>query len=315
MAHYLWYSAKHRSLTFFSAANPAIPFGGMLDESKEAIDRIIPPQYRPTTVLYDPSMSLTAQLTAAHLNYPIIIKPDIGLKGHHVYNIKNSTEAQGLIGTLDMGRRWLLQEYIDYEREYALLVARWPDSDKIEILSLIEKKYPTVVGDGISTLKDLILEHPHPYLCKPTVLKRWEAKSASIPESGTSIIIDNIGNYSRGATFHSLMDCISADFCKECSNYLQGFNQLYFYRMDLKADDQRALASGHFKIVEVNGTKSEPLHIYDKRHTFWQNARHIKRHWQIMSEISRFNTDKGFELPSFSDGIAAVKSVKQMLAT
>jgi hypothetical protein len=302
-------------MTFFSAANPAIPFGGMLDESKEAIDHLIPAIYRPKTVVYDPLTDLINQLQTAGLTYPIIIKPDIGLKGHHVYKVSGHTHARELLESLDMGRQWLLQEYINYDKEYALLIAKWPDTQKTEVLSLIEKKYPTVTGDGTTSLKDLILNHPHPYLCKETVLNRWKDKWTWVPDVDVSVTVHSIGNYGKGASFHSLMRHIDTKFCQDCAEAVEGFGQLYFYRMDLKANDQAAIAAGNFKVIEINGAKSEPLHIYDKCHSFWQNAKDIKRHWQILSTISELNTAGGFELPSFTDGMSALRSVREMLAS
>lgn len=317
MLHFIYHSARHKSFTFFSAANPAIPFGGMLDESKAELDQIIPARYRPITRIYEHAQELDDQLRSTGLSYPIIIKPDIGLKGHHVHKVNTKAEALSHLGSLDHSRKWLLQEYIDYQREFALLFARDPLCQSGQVLSLIEKRYPTVLGDGRQTLKHLILEHPHPFLRKEIVLKKWKSRWAWIPENGKMVRIDDVGNYSRGATFHSEMHTVDPDFVQQCCGALQDFDGLYFYRMDLKANCVEDIAKGAFKVIEVNGAKSEPLHIYDQDRSFWQNAVDIKYHWTVLSSISATvrQQDHTYVLPSFSDGIEAARSVKRMLAS
>lgn len=314
MVHYLWYSAKHGSMTFFSAANPAIPFGGMLDESKEAIDAMIPASYRPTTIVYDPRHSLASQLLTANLSYPLIIKPDIGLKGHQVHKVVDEQAAQALLHQLDASRSWLLQEYVAYKKEFALLYYRYPTEGGYGVLSLIEKCYPTVTGDGRRNLGQLIREHPHPYLDKESVLEQLVTDLLLVPAEGQRITIGHVGNYGKGATFRSMMDTVSPAFAARCHAMFAEMKDLYFYRLDLKADSIEALLAGQYTIIEINGTKGEPLHIYDRQHSWWHNTRDIYRHWRIMSNISGQMLTTGYVLPSFREGMAAVWSLKRMLS-
>ena len=114
LAFYMVYLAiKARSAFFFSAANPAIPTGGLVGESKEDISRLIPPPYRPKTVVLkqgDTLWDITKKMEREHLEFPIIIKPIVGCRGMMVKKAHSTTDI--LTHLHEYNTAFLLEEYI-----------------------------------------------------------------------------------------------------------------------------------------------------------------------------------------------------------
>ena len=52
-------------------------------------------------------------------------------------------------------------------------------------------------------------------------------------------------------------------------------------------------------LVELNGSGSEPTHLYDPQHSLWQAWKIIMHHWHIMYIISKKNLVQGFTLPTY----------------
>jgi len=60
--YWLWLSLKARSILFFSSSNPSIETGGMMGESKAAILKLIPDQYKPLAVYASKNFSFESLL-------------------------------------------------------------------------------------------------------------------------------------------------------------------------------------------------------------------------------------------------------------
>jgi hypothetical protein len=59
----------------------------------------------------------------------------------------------------------------------------------------------------------------------------------------------------------------------------------------------------NFKIIELNGSKSEPTHMYDPKHSLFFAWKEIYKHWKIMSKIAAINKKSGTENLTLKDGI------------
>lgn len=312
MYHYLMNGARFRSMTFFSACNPAIDLGGMLHDRKTDIYSLLPEHIVPATTIITSRSAAEAFIEKNNLSFPLIVKPNVGLKGFKVYKIADENELNSFFQENDVNEReWLLQEYLDYAKEFSVLFYRYPKLKKNGVSSFIEKTYPTVIGDGKKSLKTLIDEYNNPFLIKKDVYKRFSEVLDSIPEKGTKIILDFIGNYSRGAKFHSKMEYVSEEMCFMLSSLFQKADGLNFFRVDLKSNTVDDFLKGDFKVLEINGMKSEPLHIYDAGSSFFHNSRIIKEHWSIIEKITLEQRELLKEVPSFRQGLKSLISIKK----
>ena len=110
---WLYYAIKAKSFFFFNAANPSIKNGGMAMESKKDIYDLIPPQYIPKTVLIEketPMTDIISMINNFGIQFPMIAKPDVGLKSFAVERLKNTTELKSYNDK--MSNRFLIQELI-----------------------------------------------------------------------------------------------------------------------------------------------------------------------------------------------------------
>ncbi len=119
--HYFLNGARFRSMTFFSACNPAIDLGGMLYDRKTDIYDLLPQHIVPATTIITSRSASKIFIEKNNLHFPLIVKPNVGLKGYKVYKIGNEEELDLFFRENDVNEReWLLQEYVDYEREFSV---------------------------------------------------------------------------------------------------------------------------------------------------------------------------------------------------
>jgi D-alanine-D-alanine ligase-like ATP-grasp enzyme len=314
LVHYFLYSAKFRSFTFFSACDPAIELGGMLDENKSDIYALLPSQYVPNTINVTPETFQSSMIEEHGLKFPLIVKPNIGFKGYKVVLVHTVEGILKYLQGQDQDREWLIQEYLDYEREYSLLYYRYPDGSKAGITSLIEKVYPSVSGDGKSTLKELVEKYDNAFLDRMDLQRRFGEILDSVPDAGEIIQLDTIGNYSRGSKFYSMMEKIDEELINATTAFFSQVKDIDFFRMDFKADDLEAYKAGNFGILEINGTKSEPLHIYDPRYDFWDRTKTLNDHWKIIAGIvNNRRSVSDYQFPSTRVGLKSLFSIKKLV--
>lgn len=316
--HFYWQSLYHwfrngvrfKSMTFFSAGNPAINLGGMLSDKKTEFYDILPKQLLPATTIVDNYASAKVFIDENSLQYPVILKPNIGLKGMMVEKIYSAKELQVFFENEEYkDREWLLQEFLAQEFEYAVLMYKYPKSGKYGISSFIEKVYPSVYGDGVRTYRKLIEEYKNPFLVKDFPLKKFADQLEEVPAKGHKVVLDEIGNYSRGAKFYSLNHEIDTRMESLYFEQYKSISGLNFFRIDCKADSLADCKAGRYKILEVNGMKGEPLHIYDPKSTFYGNIKILIEHWGHIQQVTYEQSDLLSDAPPFLEGFRSWRSL------
>ena len=300
--YYLVLSLKARSLFYFSASNPSILTGGMLGESKGRILDLIPSEYKAFTVFIQKGTGfedLINILNANGLSFPIIAKPDVGERGKSVEKIKSVEELKKYHDNHNVD--FLIQEFIDYEIELGIFYYRFPDSLNGVVSSITKKGFLEVIGDGKSTIRELMEELPR---------ARFQIKRLSlgidtqyIPKSGEKVLLEPIGNHCRGTTFLNANDIIDIELqviIDKISKTIPGF---YYGRYDLRCKSIEELKKGNFiKILELNGAGAEPSHIYHPGSSIVEAYKVLFKYWQIMYEISIQNHKRGIPFLSFKEG-------------
>ena len=92
--YWFFLAIRAKSLTFFTAANPGIEHGGVFGESKMEILDMIDKKYLPNSVFFDKSSDLKMvldSLKSSQLEFPMILKPDVGERGNEVEKIGNTS--------------------------------------------------------------------------------------------------------------------------------------------------------------------------------------------------------------------------------
>jgi hypothetical protein len=302
------YSAYFRSLTFFSAANSALHLGGMLDDTKTAIYDLTQEKYLPKTIVVSQRDDLTAKLQHAQIPFPLIIKPNVGFKGfmvRRIDRIDELLEIQSQFGNREM----LIQEFLSHSSEYSIMCYRLKADPGYGISSFVEKVMPYVIGDGQTTIKELVHNLDNPFLNKELVFKKLEEKQDDILADQEKLILDHVGNYARGSKFYDRSSHIDSALHQAIDDFFSEFDGLNFGRLDLKANSIDEIKQGNFKILEINGAKAEPIHIYDPELSWSQIVRDISFHWKTLFKIVKENSDQ--EVPTTAEGWKSFWSLKK----
>ena len=309
LLYYFFYSLRFRSFTFFAAANPIMHLGGMLDDKKSNTDMLFPIGLFPAT---DIVKANDWEKSKEPLKYPVFIKPNIGLKGHHAALIESEDHLIDYMKNAG-NEEILIQEFVDKQREFSILFAKNPVDNALQVSSLTEKKYPFIVGDGKRTLRQLIIDLDNPFVLKNVVLERLNEELDAIVDRDKKRIIEKIGNYSRGAKFYNLNHKITDKLAEELTRVLNDVKGIYFGRFDLKADSLENFAKGDWRAIELNGAKAEPLHIYDPNISWVRIIKDIHNHWQELTCIVKSQKRRGYKFPSLKEGLDAKKKLQALM--
>lgn len=313
LGYWLMYSIYFRTITFFSAANPAVHLGGMLDDRKSDIYDLVKQKYLPKTIKIIKSESDINQLMSAEgLNFPIIVKPNVGFKGFLVKKIDNIEELASIIPDFD-DREILLQEYISLSHEFSVMCYYRKDIGHYRISSLVEKHLPHFIANGTDSIKKQIEMLVNPFLKKEWVLHKMRDRWDEVPSKGQIITLDHVGNYARGSKFESLNAYIDDDLQRAMNDFFSTMTGVNFGRLDVKAASLEALKKGEFKLLEINGAKAEPIHIYDPKINFIDIIKDISFHWNTLFHIVQENISQ-VKSPSSAEGIKSFRSLKKSVS-
>jgi len=260
-------------------------------ESKKSIYDLIPDNYYPDTLLFKAGTEPSEVLTSVRINqltFPLIAKPDIGMKGISVKKIRNAEELKeyALLSRVD----YLVQALIPYENEVGIFYYRYPNELKGHISGIVKKEFLTVKGDGISTIRQLIQKDRRAILQLPALAKMYGKHLDQVLKTGVEELLVPYGNHARGAKFIDISHWADEQLRETIDGICKEVNGFHYGRLDIKYDNWEALKRGEqFSIVELNGAGSEPTHIYDPGHSIFRAWKEIIRHWNILFRISRMN--------------------------
>jgi hypothetical protein len=260
-------------------------------ESKKQIYDLIPAEYYPPTLFFEtntPANQILETVKQRGLKFPMVGKPDIGMKGMSVKKLENETDLADYAAGSKVD--FLVQEFIPFENEVGIFYYRYPNEVKGHISGIVRKEFLTVTGNGKSTIGELLNEDKRYVLQIPVLKKTYGEKLNTVLNAGEEFLLVPYGNHVRGAKFiddshlidEELLDMVDA-VCKK----VDGF---YFGRMDVRYNTWEELKEGkNFSIIELNGAGSEPTHIYDPKHSVFFAWKEIIRHNKILWRISRMN--------------------------
>ena len=286
-----------KRIFFFTNVNPGIFSSGLFGASKFKILNIIPQEYVPKAILITPEMrfkEVSRKMKSCGISFPCICKPDIGERGFLVYKLESQNDLKEVINEAKINL--ILQEYVDFPLEVSIFCYRIPDSTEADLLSICYKEFLHVVGDGKSTLAQLIDQNPRAILHKPKLkldyIKEWNL----IPDANEKRVLVNIGNHCRGTKFLNGWSKYSFALRNQFLSILDQMPGFYYGRFDIRTKSWKDLERGeNFRILEFNGAASEPAHVYDPKYPIWKAYRDFWRLSWIMRRIHLRLLKKGEE--------------------
>jgi len=291
-------AAKVRNTTFYLNTNPAIKNSGDGTESKYKTICLVPEKHRPKSVLITVKEDFNLvldKITKEGIDFPLIAKPDLGFRGLLVKKINSENELKIYLNK-NNSIEILIQEFLDYKEECGLLYYRLPNKEQGKITSITLKKFLSVIGDGKSTLSELILADKRAFLYYDLLKNIHQKKMQTIPLKDKKTTLTVIGNHSKGTQFLNGNHLISRELEQTFDKFNKQIDGWYFGRLDIKYNSFEKLLKGKdFKVLEINGILAEPTHIYDasvKGASYFKALKAIKNNWKVISQIAIQNRKK-----------------------
>ncbi|MEM9648434.1 MAG: D-alanine--D-alanine ligase [Bacteroidota bacterium] len=306
---WLYFSLKARSFFFFNAANPSMKNGGMAMESKMDIYNMIPAEHIPETVFIpreeQPELALEKVLKAG-ISFPFIAKPDIGMKAFGVEKIHNKDEFRNYFQKTP--ENFLVQELIPFSNEVGIFYVRMPGEEKGKITGIVSKHFLSVIGDGVSTILELIKSNPRSHLQLKVLRKRFGAGLMEVLDPGEEFVLVPYGSHTRGAKFVDDTHRLNKSLLKTIDDICSKMDGFHYGRLDVLHNSFEELSEGkNFSIIEINGAGGEATHIYDPKHSLFFAWKEITKHWNYLNKISIINHGLGHSYLSFRDGRAMLR--------
>lgn len=286
----LWLGVKHRRMTAFTAANPGLEAGGMVGEKKH--QALAPlqsnaPDLAATFILIAPgttqSRILAADAFAQMHQLPIVLKPDVGQRGRGVYIARSREDIASYLGTFEGAV--IAQRYVHGE-EFGVFVARHPGQFNASVLSVVHKTFPTVTGNGISTLRDLILHDARARLISALMFERWAAQLADVPALGEVVTLVEIGAHCRGSLFLDGSEYLTDALVATLTRLMDAVPGYAFGRIDLRVSNLADFQQGiGLQVLELNGVSAESAHIYHPGTPLLDGYRAMFRQWETAFSI------------------------------
>lgn len=292
------------SIRNVAISNPGILFGGIAFESKSAIlsmlhsEKIARFQLLSQTKIKAIDQMIQFAIGECGGAFPLILKPDIGERGSGVKLVDNekSLKDQLKLTQVDL----ILQEYHPGPFEAGVFYFRFPNEKKGKILSITDKVFPKLIGDGKSKIKELISNHPRYVYQESTFLRRMHLSLDVIPKEGEEISLGFAGNHIQGCLFRDGSYLITEQLSNEIDKISQTFNGFYFGRYDIRYSSIEELKLGkNFKIIELNGAMSESTNLYDPDFSIIRSYQILFKQWKILFQVGKQNYKLGVPYPSY----------------
>jgi pimeloyl-ACP methyl ester carboxylesterase/membrane protein DedA with SNARE-associated domain len=312
---------RHRSLTLFTASNPAIPSGGFVGESKADILRGLTSAggFIAPSAFIKASLSEEERLTQAKdfmleqgYEFPVVLKPDLGQRGSGVAIVRSDEEMRQYLQQTSSDT--VIQEYIA-GFEFGVFYYRYPENERGRIFAITDKQFPFVTGDGTSTLERLILQDERAVCMAKFYLEKQREHLWDVPDRGEKRQLVELGTHCRGAIFLDGGWAKTKELEEAIDKVSKNFEGFYFGRYDIRTPSIEDFKQGkNFKVIELNGVTSEATNIYDPKNSLLAAYRVLFAQWHIAFEIGAQNRKLGIKPASLRELIRLIREFRNRAA-
>jgi len=318
----IWLAVKYRGLTLPTAANPGMFSSGLIGESKSAILRELSatsPEFTADSALI-PSANIAERLEALDTNVrelklecPYILKPDLGQRGAGIKLIR--TKAQAQVYLRETNAPLVVQRYAPGPQEVGVFYYRLPHEERGRIFAITEKIFPKLIGDGRSTVAELIQQDSRAGLIAETYLRRFAARRDEVLAEGEELRLVEAGNHAQGCIFRDGMRLGTSELETRIDEISRKLNGFFIGRYDIRFTHEDDLRAGrNFQIIELNGAASEATSIYDSRNSLWMAYRTLFQQWELVFAIGAANRVRGVALMKLAPVWRAWRSYARLAA-
>jgi hypothetical protein len=284
---YAWLSLRFRGILLPSRSNPGIHHGGLINESKDSIFKLLPKHPSVLAWKLHPAGSRPRLR-----RFPVIAKPDAGQRGSGVRLCRSQSELEDYAENADFS--WLSQDYCPWMNEAGVFYVRLPSQSRGRIFSVTKKVFPFVEGDGRRSLAELILADPRNRHMARVFFKRHAGSLDEVLPLGRRFRLVESGNHCQGTVFLEGKHLATEALSSEIDRIARAMPGFYIGRFDIRYRNEETLKlSKGFKIIEVNGASSEATHIYDPSLSLAEIYSTLFEQWRLVFEAGTENRKRG----------------------
>lgn len=330
--NYLWLALRYRSLTLPSASNPLIETGGFMGESKSSVMGMVGKDKRPWVAEFvtlhrnglppESDLELVLNLMKENdLDFPVVAKPDIGWNGYGVRLVDDRENLLKYIESFPSGENIILQKPVNYDGEAGIFYVRIPGEPKGHIYSVTLRYFPYVIGDGRSTLRELIHNdqrtkvRAHYYLGEKSEHLGFANEDLErVPAEGELIRLTFIGSLRTGGLYRNAGYLITPELNNCIDSISKSIPEFYFGRYDVKFESTDLLMAGKgFRIIEINGAGSEAIQAWDPNTSLLKLYKEFFKAYKLLFRIGAMNRKRGFKPMSFRNFIKAIRKQNSLI--
>jgi hypothetical protein len=157
------------------------------------------------------------------------------------------------------------------------------------------KYFPSVRGDGSSTLEQLIQADPRAGRVPHLYLARHRQRLGWVPAPDQKVPLVFVGNHCKGAVFRNGIDLVTPALTRRIDALAKTIPAFHFGRFDVRFSSLAQLQRGEgFSVIEFNGGGSEAIHIWDADTTLSAAYRDLFKQVRLLFEIGAVQRDNGY---------------------
>ena len=325
-------SIKYRSITLPTASNPMIETGGFMGESKTSVlDQVGPEQkswvadyviFQRDGVNTDRDVEkAVSEMHSKGLSFPIVAKPDIGWNGYGVRMVEDDIHLHKYIAAFPEGERMILQRPVHHDGEAGVFCVRIPGEENGLIYSITLRYFPYVIGNGTSTLRELILNDPrtrlrsHFYLGeRPNHVGFGKEDLDHVPGNGELIRLAFIGSLRVGGLYRDASHLITPELTKRFDDIARSMPEFYYGRFDIRFESTELLKEGKgFSIIEINGAGAEAIQAWDPNVPLIKLYREFFKAQSLLFKVADLNRKRGYQPISLGEFARAIRKQNRLI--
>ncbi len=292
-----------------TASNPGILASGIVGESKADLlchlpDEVVIPWGRIQAKSTDDACEQFVAMKAERAwSFPLILKPNASQRGVGLKLALTETDVRAYFER-DYGDIMIQANHLG-PYEAGIFYFRHPSEDHGAIFSITDKQFPELVGNGKSTIRELIYQHPRYRMQAKTFLTRHLDNEEQVLKKGECFRLGVAGNHCQGTHFLDGARLITPELAAQIDSVAKAFDGFFIGRFDVRYSDPEAFMAGKdLHIVELNGAMSESTNLYDQdTFSLFQAYGILFRQWQILFQIGFANRQAGYAVTSLRDVI------------
>ena len=295
--YFIYLMIRFRGAECILAANPGLEFSGLVGEKKGDMEKLLekacPDYVLASLEVEEGEVEARIEKTLdfireKKIEYPVVLKPSQGQRGAGVLIAKDeiavNTYYQNYHGVV------LAQEFCAEPKELGLFYLRFPREERGKIVSVTQKVFPFVVGNGRSTLAELVYRNNLTKFNFRLFEKRFEETWNQVIERGKRFELVQTGNHAQGCVFRNGIELVTPElenWLDEISRKIPGF---YIGRFDLRYRDDESLKTlENIKMIELNGAGAEMTDIYDSSKGVFDIYPQLFQQWRWVFEVGKAN--------------------------